>query len=199
MERYTDRQLGRLAVRPGITGLAQVSGRASLPWPERIEIDLTYIERRSLLFDLRIILRTAVTVFVARGSTAARAAAGSSWRARLRRVQPVTDDSPFDALVVRCASAEEAQALPAGVGSELAYLPGDVDRGSTPAEELPEAEIGRLALAVADGAASWAPMLVVDCADWSVACTLTSGQLHRLANALGAAARAAAFGPSPPP
>ncbi len=97
----------------------------------------------------------------------------------------MTDDSPFDALVVRCASAEEAQALPAGVGSELAYLPGDVDRGSTPAEELPEAEIGRLALAVADGAASWAPMLVVDCADWSVACTLTSGQLHRLANALG--------------
>lgn len=63
VERYTDRQLGRLAVRPGITGLAQVSGRASLPWPERIEIDLTYIERRSLLFDLRIILRTAVTVF----------------------------------------------------------------------------------------------------------------------------------------
>lgn len=62
VEQYTDRQLGRLAVRPGITGLAQVSGRASLPWSERIEIDLTYIEQRSLRMDLRIILRTALTV-----------------------------------------------------------------------------------------------------------------------------------------
>jgi lipopolysaccharide/colanic/teichoic acid biosynthesis glycosyltransferase len=60
---YTDRQLGRLAVRPGITGLAQVSGRASLPWPERIEIDLHYIQTRSLIGDLKIILRTALTVF----------------------------------------------------------------------------------------------------------------------------------------
>lgn len=63
VERYTDRQLGRLAVRPGITGLAQVSGRASLPWPERIEIDLHYIQTRSLRGDLRILLRTALTVF----------------------------------------------------------------------------------------------------------------------------------------
>lgn len=63
VEQYTDRQLGRLAVRPGITGLAQVSGRASLPWPERIELDLNYVERRSLRLDLRIILRTALTVF----------------------------------------------------------------------------------------------------------------------------------------
>lgn len=59
---YTDRQLGRLAVRPGITGLAQVSGRAALPWAERIEIDLHYIQHRSLKTDLQIILRTALTV-----------------------------------------------------------------------------------------------------------------------------------------
>lgn len=59
---YTDRQLGRLAVRPGITGLAQVSGRAALPWSERIEIDLHYIQHRSLKTDLQIILRTALTV-----------------------------------------------------------------------------------------------------------------------------------------
>jgi lipopolysaccharide/colanic/teichoic acid biosynthesis glycosyltransferase len=63
VEQYEERQLGRLAVRPGITGLAQVSGRASLPWPERIEIDLDYIQRRSLRLDARIILRTALTVF----------------------------------------------------------------------------------------------------------------------------------------
>ncbi|MDQ8046688.1 MAG: sugar transferase [Solirubrobacteraceae bacterium] len=60
---YTDRQLGRLAVRPGITGLAQVSGRASLPWSERIEIDLRYIANRSPRLDLRILIRTALTVF----------------------------------------------------------------------------------------------------------------------------------------
>ncbi|MFT4036442.1 MAG: sugar transferase [Patulibacter sp.] len=62
VEQYTDRQLGRLAVRPGITGLAQVSGRASLPWSERIELDLQYIAQRSLRLDARIMVRTALTV-----------------------------------------------------------------------------------------------------------------------------------------
>ena len=55
---YTPRQRGRLAVRPGITGWAQVNGRASLPWPERIELDLWYVEHRSLGLDLRILRRT---------------------------------------------------------------------------------------------------------------------------------------------
>ena len=55
---YTDRQRGRLAVRPGLTGWAQVNGRASLKWSERIELDLWYIEHRSWRLDLRIILRT---------------------------------------------------------------------------------------------------------------------------------------------
>lgn len=63
VEQYTERQLGRLAVRPGITGLAQISGRASLPWAERIELDLDYIEQRTLRGDLQIVLRTALTVF----------------------------------------------------------------------------------------------------------------------------------------
>ena len=56
---YTERQRGRLRVRPGITGWAQVNGRASLPWEERIELDLWYVEHRSLLLDLRILARTA--------------------------------------------------------------------------------------------------------------------------------------------
>jgi lipopolysaccharide/colanic/teichoic acid biosynthesis glycosyltransferase len=60
---YTDRQRGRLAVRPGITGWAQVNGRASLPWSERIELDLYYIEHRSLALDLRILARTVTMVF----------------------------------------------------------------------------------------------------------------------------------------
>jgi lipopolysaccharide/colanic/teichoic acid biosynthesis glycosyltransferase len=55
---YTERQRGRLAVKPGLTGWAQINGRASLPWPERIELDLWYVEHRSLALDLRIIART---------------------------------------------------------------------------------------------------------------------------------------------
>jgi lipopolysaccharide/colanic/teichoic acid biosynthesis glycosyltransferase len=55
---YTERQRGRLAVRPGITGWAQVNGRAALPWGQRIELDLYYVEHRSLLLDLRILART---------------------------------------------------------------------------------------------------------------------------------------------
>jgi len=58
VDQYTPRQRGRLAVKPGITGWAQVNGRASLPWPERIELDLWYVEHRSLWLDLRILART---------------------------------------------------------------------------------------------------------------------------------------------
>jgi lipopolysaccharide/colanic/teichoic acid biosynthesis glycosyltransferase len=56
---YTERQRGRLEVRPGITGWAQVHGRASLPWSERIELDLWYVEHRSWRLDLLIVWRTA--------------------------------------------------------------------------------------------------------------------------------------------
>jgi lipopolysaccharide/colanic/teichoic acid biosynthesis glycosyltransferase len=58
VEQYTERQRGRLAVKPGITGWAQINGRASLPWPERIELDLWYVEHRSLALDMRILSRT---------------------------------------------------------------------------------------------------------------------------------------------
>lgn len=59
---YTPRQRGRLQVKPGMTGWAQVNGRASLPWSERIELDLYYIEHRSLAFDMRILWRTLTMV-----------------------------------------------------------------------------------------------------------------------------------------
>jgi lipopolysaccharide/colanic/teichoic acid biosynthesis glycosyltransferase len=62
VESYTERQRGRLAIKPGITGWAQVHGRASLPWSERIELDLYYIAHRSLMLDLKIIWRTAAMV-----------------------------------------------------------------------------------------------------------------------------------------
>ncbi len=70
---YDERQRGRLAIRPGLTGWAQVNGRASLPWSERIELDLFYIEHRSLRLDVRILARTIRVLFggddVYRGAT----------------------------------------------------------------------------------------------------------------------------------
>ncbi len=57
---YSGRQHGRHVVRPGLTGWAQVNGRNAIPWPERIELDLWYIEHRSLALDLRILARTAL-------------------------------------------------------------------------------------------------------------------------------------------
>ncbi len=59
VDRYTDRQRRRLEVKPGITGWAQIKGRTSLLWPERIELDVWYVENRSLRLDLRILLKTA--------------------------------------------------------------------------------------------------------------------------------------------
>jgi lipopolysaccharide/colanic/teichoic acid biosynthesis glycosyltransferase len=59
VDRYTERQRRRLEVKPGITGWAQVNGRASLPWPDRIELDVWYVDNRSLGLDLRILAKTA--------------------------------------------------------------------------------------------------------------------------------------------
>jgi lipopolysaccharide/colanic/teichoic acid biosynthesis glycosyltransferase len=67
VDRYTERQRGRLAVKPGITGWAQVNGRTELPWDERIELDLWYIEHRSWRLDLQILWRTARMVFGGEG------------------------------------------------------------------------------------------------------------------------------------
>jgi lipopolysaccharide/colanic/teichoic acid biosynthesis glycosyltransferase len=58
VEQYTPRQRKRLEVKPGITGWAQIHGRASLPWHERIELDVWYVENRSPRVELKILLRT---------------------------------------------------------------------------------------------------------------------------------------------
>jgi lipopolysaccharide/colanic/teichoic acid biosynthesis glycosyltransferase len=63
VDRYTDRQRRRLDVRPGLTGWAQIHGRATLPWDERIELDVWYVEHRSPLVDLKILLRTPLALF----------------------------------------------------------------------------------------------------------------------------------------
>jgi lipopolysaccharide/colanic/teichoic acid biosynthesis glycosyltransferase len=59
VDRYDERQRRRLDALPGITGWAQVNGRASLPWHDRIELDLWYVEHASLRLDLQILVRTA--------------------------------------------------------------------------------------------------------------------------------------------
>jgi lipopolysaccharide/colanic/teichoic acid biosynthesis glycosyltransferase len=58
VEQYSPRQRRRLDVKPGVTGWAQVNGRAALPWDERIELDVWYVEHRSPWLDLKILLRT---------------------------------------------------------------------------------------------------------------------------------------------
>ena len=63
VEKYTERQRRRLEVLPGITGWAQIHGRASLSWDERIELDVWYVEHRSPLTDLLILLRTPLALF----------------------------------------------------------------------------------------------------------------------------------------
>jgi lipopolysaccharide/colanic/teichoic acid biosynthesis glycosyltransferase len=63
VERYTPRQLRRLEVRPGITGWAQINGRAALPWDERIELDVWYVDHRDWKTDILILGRTPLALF----------------------------------------------------------------------------------------------------------------------------------------
>jgi lipopolysaccharide/colanic/teichoic acid biosynthesis glycosyltransferase len=67
VDAYTERQRRRLEVKPGLTGWAQVNGRASLEWPERIELDIWYVEHRSFWLDLRIMAKTVVQLVSGRG------------------------------------------------------------------------------------------------------------------------------------
>ena len=63
VEQYDERQRHRLDVRPGITGWAQINGRATLPWADRIELDVWYVEHRSPRLDARILARTPLALF----------------------------------------------------------------------------------------------------------------------------------------
>jgi lipopolysaccharide/colanic/teichoic acid biosynthesis glycosyltransferase len=67
VDRYTDRQRHRLDTRPGITGWAQINGRASLPWHERIELDLSYLDDACLRHDLRILALSVRMVLTGHG------------------------------------------------------------------------------------------------------------------------------------
>ncbi len=63
VERYDAQQARRLEVKPGITGWAQVHGRAALPWEERIALDVWYVEHRSASLDLKILAKTPLALF----------------------------------------------------------------------------------------------------------------------------------------
>jgi lipopolysaccharide/colanic/teichoic acid biosynthesis glycosyltransferase len=63
VERYDDFQRRRLEVLPGVTGLAQIAGRNALAWPQRIKLDVWYVDHRSFLLDLRILAATTLTLF----------------------------------------------------------------------------------------------------------------------------------------
>lgn len=67
VERYTPTQARRLAVRPGITGWAQIGGRTDLPWPQRLDLDVWYVENWSLRLDARIVARTLLTALTGSG------------------------------------------------------------------------------------------------------------------------------------
>jgi Sugar transferases involved in lipopolysaccharide synthesis len=85
VELYTPRQLRRLDLRPGVTGWAQIHGRAGIPWEERIELDVWYVEHRSLQLDLRILVRTPGALLGGVGNVAVDSYAGSPPDSPLRK------------------------------------------------------------------------------------------------------------------
>jgi lipopolysaccharide/colanic/teichoic acid biosynthesis glycosyltransferase len=74
LDRYSSDQSRRHDVRPGLTGLAQVSGRNGLSWEDRLRLDVEYVQRQSFALDLRILLKTLGTVVRREGITAPGAA-----------------------------------------------------------------------------------------------------------------------------
>ena len=85
VELYTPRQRRRLHLRPGVTGWAQIHGRAGIPWEERIELDVWYVEHRSLRLDLKILARTPGALLAGAGNVAVDPYAGSSPDSPLRQ------------------------------------------------------------------------------------------------------------------
>lgn len=91
--RYNDRQARRHEVRPGITGWAQVNGRNELPWDDRLEMDIWYIENRSLALDLQILARTFGAVFGRHGISSQGHASQEPFDPQ-RQAQPPGEERP---------------------------------------------------------------------------------------------------------
>jgi Bacterial sugar transferase len=82
---YSPRQRRRLELKPGVTGWAQTHGRAGIPWEERIELDVWYVENRSLGLDLKILALTPLVLLKGTGISSPDAYAGSSVESPLRQ------------------------------------------------------------------------------------------------------------------
>ena len=113
VERYSERQRRRLEVLPGITGWAQIHGRASLSWDERIELDVWYVDHRSPRTDLLILLRTPLALF---GGTYKGETGG--WRSE---PSPLAHDRPVGE---RVAARPRSRSSPSGTPSRIRYLGG---------------------------------------------------------------------------
>jgi lipopolysaccharide/colanic/teichoic acid biosynthesis glycosyltransferase len=85
VELYTPRQRRRLDLRPGVTGWAQIHGRAGIPWEERIELDVWYVEHRSPWLDLKILAKTPGALLGGAGNVSPDPYAGSSPDSPLRQ------------------------------------------------------------------------------------------------------------------
>jgi lipopolysaccharide/colanic/teichoic acid biosynthesis glycosyltransferase len=94
VEHYTPRQRRRLDLRPGVTGWAQIHGRAGIPWEERIELDVWYVEHRSPWLDLKILARTPKALLGGAGNVAEDHYAGSSPDSPLRRAAEREEPTP---------------------------------------------------------------------------------------------------------
>ncbi|WP_180073073.1 sugar transferase [Acinetobacter sp. YH12200] len=70
LEHYTDEQMRRHEVKPGMTGLAQVSGRNNLSWEEKFELDVQYVEQYNIWFDFKIMFKTAKVMLSQEGINA---------------------------------------------------------------------------------------------------------------------------------
>lgn len=93
---YTPEQLRRHNVRPGMTGLAQVRGRNALSWEEKFSLDLEYVDRQSLLLDIRIILETFNIVLARTGVSAPGEATMPEFRGAIESSADVLPVSPPD-------------------------------------------------------------------------------------------------------
>ena len=112
VERYNERQRRRLEVKPGITGWAQVHGRAALPWDERIELDVWYVENRSPWLDLKILARTPRALFSGtyKGET-------GGWRATCRLVVGTPPPPQTGGAVSSCRSRSAPSCAEPPIGS----------------------------------------------------------------------------------
>ena len=67
LKRFNDYQIKRLNIKPGITGLAQISGRNNLTWERKFSLDIKYLSNQSFTFDIYILLKTFIVVFKGTG------------------------------------------------------------------------------------------------------------------------------------